>query len=347
VGFSGSAWVDSNFRQIKTGLETEDDQTEFRQQGRLKLRATPVYNLEDDWFIQSNMEFVANADQDHTTTNYVDVDDAWIRVGKWKAFDLQVGRMQGFEVYHFGMGLDLNTYERKGATSFSKSPAQVYGATDLWDRGVNTGAVALHMYTPKWLRLEMLTRFGLSGQGNDVGIRPAGVLDFDWVKLKAAYEGRLRRSLFDSSEARVVTKGVGGSLQFVVNPWVEFGASVGHRVEDAYEQDGAVRPGASHTTVSYGGFVNVRPYFEDWTVGLGYHHTDWENFDFDAFGKPETSTHDQMFGAVQYMLFDKLYIKYVLSYANGHIEERNDSDPDDNGFENTSLSHRLRLMVLY
>ena len=54
-----------------------------------------------------------------------------------------------------------------------------------------------------------------------------------------------------------------------------------------------------------------------------------------------------MFGALQYVLWDKLYLKYVLAYAKGHIEDRNDSNADDTGFENKALSHRLRLMVLF
>jgi hypothetical protein len=347
LGFSGGGWVDSSFRQIRAGAQNEDDQTEYRMQGRLTLRVTPVYNLANDWFLQSNVEYIANTEQDNGATDYVDVDEAWIRVGKWKAFDVTVGRTQGFEIYHFGMGLDLNTYERLGAQSFSKSPAQPYGVTDIWDRGVRNGAIAFHWYMPQWLRLEFLTRFGLSGQGSDVGIRPAGVIDFGWVKFKAGYERRLRAAIFNDSEARTETQGLGAVLQFVLAPWVELGGGAGHRVEDAFEQDGAVRPGGSHTTYTYGGFVNARPYFEDWLVGLGYHHTEFENFNFDAFGYPENSTHKQMFGAVQYLLWDKLYIKYVLSYSNGHIEERNDTTLDDTGFTNESLSHRVRLMLNY
>ena len=347
VGFSGVSWIDSNLRQIRAGLSTEDDQTEYPMQGRLTLRVTPTYNRDDDWFLQSNIEFVANVDQDRNVTNYVDIDDAWIRLGKWKMFDIQVGRMQGFEVYHFGMGMDLNTYEREGAASFSNTPVQPYGLTDLWDRGISNGAIAFHWYLPKFLRLELLTRFGVSGQGNDVGVRPVGVLDLGWLKAKAGYERRLRASIFDNSDARIEMQGLAGELQFVLTPWVEFGGGVGRRVEDAFEQDGAVRAAASHTTVTAGGFLNVRPYFENWLVGVGYHHTAWENFNFDAFFEPENQTHEQMFGAVQYLLWDRLYIKYVLSYANAHIELRNDTDVNDTGFVNEMLSHRLRLMLVF
>lgn len=347
VGISGSAWVDSNYRKIKAGLVTEDDQTEIRQQGRFTFRVTPTYNADDGFFVQSNVEFIGNSDQDHNPTNYTDVDDAWIRVGKWKLFDVQVGRMQGFEVYHYGMGMDQNTFERQGAVSASKTPVQPYGASDLWDRGLSTGSVALHWYLPEFLRLEVLGRFGLSGQGSDIGIRPAAVFDLGWMKLKGAYERRLRPSIFDKSDARVETQGFGGQLQFVIDPWVEFGGGAARRWEDAFEQDGAVRPGASHDTLTYGGFLNVRPYFEDFMVGVGYHYTDWQDFNFDAFGEREKQDHRQMFAAIQYTLWNKLYIKYVLASSKGHIEERNDSDPNDDGFDNKSLSHRLRLAMTF
>ena len=347
IGLSGNSWLDSNFRQIRAGDPREDDQTEYRMQGRLTFRVSPVYNHGDGYFLQSNIEFIAISEQDHAVTNYVDVDEAWVRFGRWKQFDITVGRTQGFEVYHFGMGLDLNTYERQGAVSRSNTPPPPYALTELWDRGVSNGAVAAHWYGPDWLRLEMLLRFGLSGNGTDVGIRPVGVLDFGWVKLKAGYERRLQPALLNTSDARVETQGLGANLQFVFAPWVEFGGGAAHRVVDAFEDDGAPRPGASTTTLTYGGFLNVRPYFENWMVGVGYHFTEMENFNFDSLGRREYWEHTQMFGAVQYVLWDRLYLKYVLGYADGLIRLRNDTDPDNDGFHNKALSHRLRVQLFF
>jgi hypothetical protein len=345
VGFSGSSWVDANYRHIDAGNPSEENQTEYRMQGRLKLRVNPVYNFDNDWFVQSSLEFVGNTEQNHSGTNYVDVDEAWVRFGKWKLFDITVGRTQGFEVYHFGMGLDLNTYERAGAVSQSTTPAAPYGLTDLWDRGLNNGAAALHVYPVKWFKFEFLTRMGLNSTGTDIGIRPVGVVDFGWVKLKAGYERRLQASVYDTNDGRVEMQGLGANLQFVLKPWVEFGGGAGHKVEDVFNQFGAPSTDSS-TTWTAGGFLNVKPYFDGWLVGLGYHHTYWENFNFDPSGEPENKTHDQMYGAVQYRLFNTLFIKYVLSYANAHIENRVE-DPADTGFYNSSLSHRLRFMILW
>lgn len=345
VGISGSAWIDSNFRSIRSGID--GDQAEYLQQGRLKLRINPTYNLKNDWFVQASMEFVANLDQSRSITNYVDVDEAWIRLGKWKMGDITIGRQQGFEVYHFGMGLDLNTFERAGAISANTAPAQPYVLNDLWDRGISYGGASIHWYLPKWLRLELLARMGKSSTGNDIGLRPVGVLDFGFIKLKGGYERRLSPSIFKDSESRVEMQGWGGQLQFVFKDWVEGGAGIGHRIQDAFDQDGGLRAGETHTTTTYGGFLNVKPYFDGWLLGAGYHHTEFQNFNYDDFGTPENSTHDQMFGALQYRLWEKLYIKYVFSYSKGHIELRDDANEDNDGFNNESLSHRLRFMVLY
>jgi hypothetical protein len=347
LGFSGGAWVDTSQRDVKAGHPSEVDQREYRMQGRLTFRVSGVYNRPNDWFLQSNTEFIANTEQNNLTTNYVDVDEAWIRAGKWKWGDLTVGRLQGFEVYHFGMGLDLNTFERRGAESLSRLPAQAYAVNELWDRGVDNGALALHWYYPEWLRLEFLTRLGVSGLGTLLGFRPAGVLDFGFVKAKGGGELANFKSQYIGNEARTEIQGYGGSLHFVLDPWVEGGGGYAIRYVDSFEQDGAPVGARSHTTETFGGFVNVRPYFEDWLVGFGYNNTDFENFNIDPFGDPETTTHVQMFGAVQYLLWDRFYIKYVLAYAKADIEERNNVARELGGFVNESISHRLRLMMLY
>jgi hypothetical protein len=261
----------------------------------------------------------------------VDVDDAYLRLGKWKWFDVTAGRIQGFEVYHFGMGLDLNTFERRGAESQNKTPAQPYALDDLWDRGVNNGALAVHWYYPEWFRLELLGRMGVSSQGTLLGFRPVGIFDLGFVKARIGYERMLARSIFIESEARAESKGIGGSIQGVLDPWVEAGINGARRVLDGFDQGGSPIARGSHTTETWGGFLNVRPYFKDWLVGVGYNHTYFENFEIDRFGEPEHTTHQQMFGAIQYLLWDRFYIKYVFAYSKAEIEERNDTDPNDDG----------------
>ncbi len=120
-----------------------------------------VYNFDKDWFAASRIEFVAITEQQHEAGKYVDVDEAWVRVGRWNRFDATVGRTQGFEVYHFGMGMDINTQEREGArASVGATVQQPYALTEPLDRGINNGAIALHWYLPQWLRLESPRSYG-------------------------------------------------------------------------------------------------------------------------------------------------------------------------------------------
>jgi hypothetical protein len=355
IGFSGSSWVDANMRMVRPGTDSPDV-LDLRMQGRLTFRVTPVYNFDKDWFAQSRIEFVAITEQQHEQGKYVDVDEAWVRVGRWKRFDATVGRTQGFEVYHFGMGLDINTQEREGARPAAGTTVQqAYALTELWDRGINNGALALHWYLPEWLRLELLARMGIAGAGNDLGVRPAAILDFGILKVKGGYENRVQWTATPSTDQRKTeAQGFAGSVNLVFDPWVELGGGVAHRMIDGFSEEGEADPFTSSDTTTWGGFVNVRPYFKNWTVGLGYHNTDWKNFNVEAGpppngagdGRPENQNHVQMFGAVQYQLWDVFFIKYVLAYSQVHIEKRQDNFPDL-GYTDQQISHRLRFMLLF
>lgn len=348
IGFSGSSWVDTNVRMVRPGRSAFPDVTDVRVQGRLTLRFTPVYNFDKDWFAQSRIEFVGITEQQHEPGKYVDLDEAWIRVGRWNRFDATVGRTQGFEVYHFGMGLDINTQEREGArASVGTTVQQAYAVSDLWDRGINNGAMALHWYAPQWLRLELLGRMGIAGTGNDIGVRPAAILDFGFVKVKGAFEKRRQWQSTSDDLRSTDTTGYGGSVNFVFDPWIEFGGGAAQRILDNYNTAGAPDVFASSTTTTWGGFLNVRPYFENWLVGVGYHNTGWENFNYEAGGRPENQTHEQMFAALQYQAWDVFFIKYVIAYSKLHVENRNDSDPNDFGYSDQQISHRLRFMLLF
>ncbi len=352
IAFSGSSWVDANMRMVRPGRSTFPDVMDVRMQGRLTLRVAPTYNFDNDWFAQSRIEFVAITEQQHEQGKYVDVDEAWVRVGRWKRFDATVGRTQGFEVYHFGMGMDINTQEREGARpSVGATVQQPYALTELWDRGINNGAIALHWYMPQWLRLELLGRMGIAGTGNDAGIRPSGILDFGIVKVKGGYERRQQWQSTSDSQQRTEAEGYAGSVHLVFDPWVELGGGVAHRLIDAYNNEGAAIATNSTNTTTFGGFLNVRPYFKNTMIGIGYHNTQWSNYNFEPPvgadpARPENQTHEQMFVAAQYQLWDVFFIKYVLAYSSVHIESRNDSNPADFGFTDKQISHRLRFMLL-
>jgi hypothetical protein len=152
IGFSGSAWVDSGYETIKRGNDTEQNINYWLQQGRVLLRVTPTYS-DGDFFVQGQAELVANKDQSLRQPDVADTDDLWIRFGTWKKWDVQLGRFEGWEVYHFGMGLDLNTLERQGATSTTYSAPEIYGLTYAFYRPAGVGQLAAHLYPVDWLRM--------------------------------------------------------------------------------------------------------------------------------------------------------------------------------------------------
>jgi hypothetical protein len=243
------------------------------------------------------------------------------------------------------MGLDLNTQERVGARGRSATPIQIYGLTKMWDRGLSEGSVAAHFYPTEWARIELQARAGLAGSGNFVGVRPVGVLDFGFVKFKGGYEQSTTPSTNPDAESGTDSRGLALSLQGVFDPWVEGGVAYAELAEEQYDDDGGQVLAGSATTRSYGGFLNVRPYFENLLLGLGYHYTWWENLNQDpATGRVDEKNHTQMFAAVQYTLFGRLAVKYVISPSSTYENERSGA-AERQDFENVSLSHRLRFAV--
>src|SRR5665213_2974301 len=118
IGISGYGWLDNMYREIRLGgNQTADHTTKLFQQGRFLLRVTPTYT-NGSWFVQAQGEIVANKDQyvaDATSNQIINADDVWVRTGVWNRWDVTIGRMQAFDVYPLGMGLDLNSDERLGA----------------------------------------------------------------------------------------------------------------------------------------------------------------------------------------------------------------------------------------
>jgi len=316
---------------------------------------TPTYSTKAGWFAQGQGEFVANGAAPASLTQLVDTDDLYVRAGKWNVFDITAGRFQGWEVYHLGMALDLNTFERTGpATNIDiASPAQIYGVTNYWDRPNGPGNIAAHLYGPKpieFLRAEVLTQIGNVGGLQERAVRAVGV--FDWgmdlpgaqgyrlsVKLKGGYEyGKdTPREQREDYKEKVDHKGGGGSLQFVFDPYVEIGGGYASGIRDWFDrQTGEIDPSRSNTTTTFGGFLNVQP-LKGLIVGLGYHQTEQTTLRCTVLLPPATPGADsvrqdcstvpnpqgnfdsykltQYFGAVQYEVMPNLFTKLVLAHG--------------------------------
>jgi hypothetical protein len=382
LGVSGMFWIDNGYQAIKRDLPSLPNSAMSFQQGRGVLRVTPTY-LSGRFFVQGQAELVANLCQTAHATNNVcaaagtfTTDDLWIRLGEWNRWDLKLGRFEAWEVYHLGMGMEPYTLERLGAGMFGakNNPANpplevpsLYAVNYLHDRptdGLAVGYAAFHVYPTDYLRFELLAKLGADDyRGNNAtdfgaatyyGGRPTAIFDIGWFKLKVSGEyQKIKPVMQDISDisapkkdpvAEIVQKGMGASVQFVLDPTVEFGlnAAIGsqHR---ANAMDTEV-PDNSYTTKSMGGFANVR-LAGRWLAGLGVNWT-LQTDSFVASGSSDNDSvaQQQGFVALQYLVTGQLYAKAVLAYAHAQFQA---SDPTTPLWDNYLYSGRIRLMYLY
>jgi hypothetical protein len=338
IGVSGYAWVDSGYETIDRGNPNEQGIDYWLQQGRLLVRVTPTY-AKGDLFVQGQAELVANKDQSLRQPDVADTDDLWIKVGKWNKWDIQLGRYEGWEVYHLGMGLDLNTLERQGASSEAFSAPAIYGVTYAYNRPANVGQAAVHLYPTETLRFELGTQFGNEFGSNALATRPVGVLDLGWLKLKAGAEFKKLSDQKEGAMGNTESRGVGGAVQ-LVSPRVEGGINGAIGLVDRVAQDGTFDEKGSNTTWSIGAFANARV-VGDLLVGVGANQTYLEDLHMDpALGRVQQFRHFQSFAAAQYVFADQLHLKVVLAYANADFAP-NFGAPV---FENDMISARIRLL---
>lgn len=342
VGVSGSVWVDFGYESIKRGDPTQSNDKFLLNQSRAVLRFTPTYS-KGSWYVQGQTELVANGDQQSPQPVNLGADDLWVRTGEWKSWDITAGRFEAFEVYHFGMGMDVNTLERKGPTDTTRTPPAVPGLDQFVYRQ-NIGNLALHKYVGDFLRLELLGQYGFDAGLNSYGVRPAAVLDFGYLKIKGAANIRKQFALSDKSKEERFRRGGTGAIQFVMDPYVELGGNFSYELVDHYSPQNPADPNAergafdglgSVTTSAYGGFANVRV-VEDLLVGGGMN---WVTEEDQVQGKFKSQ---QGFGAIQYLVGGQLFIKLVGGYAKANLQPGGKP-----AWENTMLSGRLRLMYLF
>jgi hypothetical protein len=356
LGFSGSLWSDLSYARITTTkTQNAANLKRWAQQDRAVLRATPTYSTAQGYFAQGQVEMVGQgADFAASNGQLGQIDDLYVRIGKWNLFDFTAGRFQGWELYHYGMGLDLNTLERSGADhpGLTIHPPPIYGADFFWDRPNGPGDYAVHFYPTNYLRAEFLGQIGTFGGYNTTAIRPVAILDLGIVKVKAAYEYGKNVPQSDGALQRETRNGFGFAGQFVLAPWVEAGVNVAEGFLDTINNQGVPAPASSTSTLSIGGFLNAH-IVGGLIVGGGIDATHWEDLKKNGNPKPDpnsgkvdTADVFNAFVAVQYTIWDRYYIKFVGSHGNFRNNDESET-PSTNALSNTEIGGRLRLMMLF
>ncbi len=381
IGVSGSVWLDSGRELINRDSNQIPNTALWYQQGRGVLRLTPTY-AGDNYFVQGQVELVGNLCQSASSLNMVclaagtfSTDDLWIRVGQWNRWDLKVGRFEGWEVYHLGLGMEQYTFERQGARNFglkitdpSFEAPLFYVVTFMHDRpsdGLAAGYAAFHVYPSDWLRFEVLGKLGTDNNMNDnstgdtpmtsFGGRPTAIVDLGWLKVKVGAEFQKAVPITQTIQpgspgmkveaaAKLVQKGVGGSIQVIASPFLELGVSAGlanQRREDGFAQ---VVPLDTFSVKSFGGFATVKV-CDLCLFGLGVHYT----AQTDSVLAMNSNVNDfssqlQGFASFQYLLGGQLFIKPDIGYARALLQP---SDPTVASWNNTMYNVRVRLMYLF
>jgi hypothetical protein len=354
IGVSGYGWVDTAYQQLAPGESLNGSvglpgyqvkSKSFLQQARVLLRTTPTWS-DGNYFMQLQAEFVATKLSTSNTSFLWSADDAWVRVGKWNAFDVQLGRFEAWEVYHLGMGLDLYTFERLGATGGTQPLADLYLLDAMLYRQDSVGQGAIHIYPKDWLRFEIGGHYGPEGGGtNTVGVRPVGVVDLGWLKVKGGLEFRDSTAAAQDQKNETRLRGGGGAVQCIVDPYVEFGINGAYATTDTRKPDGQIDAHMNFHTYSLGGFANARV-IENLLVGAGLDYTFRENMSFDPnVGRNDSANQWQTFGAVQYALFHQLFIKAVVAYA--LADENPTPSTNPTVYKNEMISGRLRVLGLF
>lgn len=355
IGVSGWGWLDTSYEKFGPwGPNPNLEQSRvayWKQQGRMLLRVTPTYSF-DDWFVQGQVELVGTEDQTIARSDVggADTDDLWLRVGQWNRWDFMIGRFEGWEVFHLGMGLDQNTFERQGASGLGESAYTIgfYGLTDNQFRPQGAaGNLALHYYAFQFLRFELLGMAG-SLSGPAIATRPVAVVDLGWLKLKGGLEWQRVTGQNLSDESNKTSKGVGGAIQVVFEPHIELGLNAAQGTVESVDAKGMRSLTGSLTRTSFGGFMNLSNGSPRHPLLFGVGGLFTRYVDQNAVAIPGVVDNYwlwQSFAAIQYVAFNQLYIKLVGGYSRGHWLTSSTNPPLE--FDDEVYSVRLRFSFYF
>lgn len=337
----GDAWIDTGWESSQRGLDSQSDLQFWLMQGRvmLDLTATRTYHR---FFAQAKAQILAHVEE-IPGDEQIDTDDAWIRFGIWDLFDIQFGRFEAWEVYHKGEGLERDTLEDKGAAD----GPDIYEVNYAFYRQDGFGQLAAHLYATPWLRFEIASVFGNELGFNSIGVRTAGILDQNWMKLKLAAEYRKLDHQEEGRKQWEEKRGFGGSLQFNLGDAgdvvrAQFGVNGAYGVVDRVDAFGKVDEKGSPDTLSMGGFLNLGLYTA--VLGFGYNHTlegdrQW-NSETDVEGE---FAHQQFFASLRHpIVVQWLTAKLVFAWAKADLQPA-----VDNHRINDMYSVRLRLYMTF
>jgi hypothetical protein len=151
--------------------------------------------------------------------------------------------------------------------------------------------------------------------------RPVVILDLGWLKLKGGVEYQHIGGQQASDFTDVTSKGIGGAVQFVFAPHIEFGLNAAQGTVWSIDRNNKEDAKGSYTRTSFGGFLNVSN-GDPWhplIFGVGSLYTrNVDQNDILKNGVVDNYWLYQGFAAVQYVFHRQLWVKAVGGYSRGH-----------------------------
>ena len=243
VGISGYGWVDTDYKRTRIGdVGQSDHTTKLFGQGRFALRVTPTYS-NGSWFVQAQAELIANLDQLDPQPQVVGTDDLWVRTGVWKRWDVTVGRFEG--VLRLPPGHGPGPQHRRAHRRLRQTAALARSRSRTSPATSTTGPRAReHRAPPLSGRAPAASSFSAqwgnaAATANTGNVWAAGsriIYDLGWLKFRVAAEYRYASPQDPAPDMHneYRNRGLAGSMQFVLAPWVEFGPNIGRAVTDVF-----------------------------------------------------------------------------------------------------------------
>jgi hypothetical protein len=362
LSWAGGMELDTGYAKYTFESSALHDEDVYDFRGRFVFGPTLEHSFWQDWFFAARGEAVLWV-REQFGVYQVNVDDAFAQIGKRNVWDFKLGRFRTWRVYHKGLGFDLFTLEDAGACVQNPCSADAgtfgphtYEVNFIYERET-PGHAAVHVYPTSWSGLELAAAYGQGGVSNSWGVRGAGMVHFDFLRVMGAAELRKARPREDASAMDAMGNtigcdkcgtsqrwGIGGGIEITVAP-IEVGLDAARGSTDIYTvTTGAFDEGGSNDTTSLGGYAELDlgalAFQRSLILGFGLNRTEAlavnENF----------RQHTQYAAYIAYPLgFNAAMVKLVLSRSD--LENMTLVDETNRVFNESSSamsSGRLRLV---